>query len=482
MSTGPVATIDTKAIEAYVSQEWDSTIVPSLVEFIKIPNQSPLYDAEIFTNGYQEQAVKLITDWIEEQKVPGLQLKVVAEPNRTPLIFAEIPATGDNNDSTILMYGHMDKQPPMTGWDEGLGPWTPKIIEGKLYGRGAADDGYAAFGAITAIQALKAQNVPHARIVLIIEGCEESGSADLPYYIDLLKDDIGTPNLVVCLDSGCGNYDQLWLTSSLRGVLAGDLKVEIIKEGVHSGSSSGIVPSSFRIMRQLLDRIEDSKTGEMLVPEAYVEIPEIHQQFAAKVAEVLGDEVFCNYPWLDTSYPMSDDKKTLILNRTWRPTVSYTGVDGIPHVSNAGNVLRQFTTLKLSIRMPPTLKAQPLIDALKAKLESNPPYGAKVTMNFEKCGPGWMAPLLSPWLAAAGERASQAYFGKEMLLFGEGGSIPFMGMLGEKFPGTQFVITGVLGPKSNAHGPNEFLHIQMGKRVTASVASLVADHFVNTSN
>jgi len=243
---------------------------------------------------------------------------------------------------------------------------------------------------------------------------------------------------------------------------------------------SGIVPSSFRIVRQLLDRIEDSKTGQMLLPEAHVEVPELHQHFAGLVAQVLGDDVWNGFPWLETSRPVTNDIKQLILNRSWGPTLCITGVDGIPPLSKAGNVLRQQTTFKLSIRMPPTLQAGPLVAALKRELTSNPPYGAKVTFDCEKVGPGWMAPILAPWLQASGNRASQNYFGKDMLLTGEGGSIPFMGMLGEKFPGTQFVITGVLGPKSNAHGPNEFLHIQMGKRVTSSVASLVADHFVNT--
>jgi acetylornithine deacetylase/succinyl-diaminopimelate desuccinylase-like protein len=417
-----------------------------------------------------------MTDWVEEQKVPGLTVEVLHDEGRTPLIYLEVQGEGDAN---VMLYGHMDKQPHMTGWNDGFGPCTPVIVDGKLYGRGGADDGYAIYGAVTAIRALKEQKIPHARCCILIEGCEESGSADLPYYIDKLTPRMGDVSLVVCLDSGCGNYDQLWLTGSLRGCIAGDLKVDILTEGVHSGSSSGIVPSSFRIMRQLLDRIEDAKTGQLLVPEAYCEIPAKHHAYAEAVAKVMGPTVISQFPFVEGAQPMVTDLAEALLNRTWRPTVSYTGMRGLPDCGVAGNVLRTSTTLKLSVRTPPALSAQALEDKLREVLEADPPYNAKVSFTAEKCGQGWAAPALHPWLESTLEDASNTYWGAPMMLAGEGGSIPFMAMLGHKFPNAQFVVTGVLGPASNAHGPNEFLHIAMGKKVTSTVSNVLANHFLN---
>ena len=195
------------------------------------------------------------------------KLEVIRLEGRTPLIFFEVPATrsdASGSAETVMFYGHLDKQPEFNGWRHDLGPWTPKYEDGKLYGRGGADDGYAVYAALTAIQSLDAQGIPRPRCVGLIETCEESGSVDLPAYIQALKARLGQVGLVVCLDSGAGNYDQLWLTTSLRGMVSGVLKVEILTEGVHSGDASGLVPSSFRIMRQVLDRLEDSATGRLL--------------------------------------------------------------------------------------------------------------------------------------------------------------------------------------------------------------------------
>jgi acetylornithine deacetylase/succinyl-diaminopimelate desuccinylase-like protein len=368
----------------------------------------------------------------------------------------------------------------MTGWSDGLGPWEPVLKDGKLYGRGGADDGYAMFGALSAILALKAQGAAHARCVILIEACEESGSYDLPAYVDHLAPKIGSPSLIVCLDSGCANYDQLWLTTSLRGVGGGTLKVQVLTEGVHSGDASGVVASSFRILRHLLSRLEDEITGEILIDDLHVQIPDGRIAEAKVAAAALGDAVYTKFPFVPGMKPMADDPVELILNRTWRPTLSITGLDGAPAIQNAGNVLRPWTAAKLSVRVPPTLDATKVGGLLKALLEAEPPYGAKVTFEPDEAGGGWNAPALADWLNTSVNRASQAAFGRDAAMMGEGGSIPFMGMLGEKFPQAQFVITGVLGPHSNAHGPNEFLHIAMGKGVTLSVAQVLSDHHDRT--
>jgi acetylornithine deacetylase/succinyl-diaminopimelate desuccinylase-like protein len=469
--------MDSRKIEQFVSAKWDEEIVPQLVEYIRIPNKSPMFDADWVKHGYMDAAVALMEKWGRAQAIPGMQLEVVRLEGRTPLIFIDIPAAnGGSNEDCVILYGHLDKQPEMTGWDEDLGPWKPVIKGDRLYGRGGADDGYAIFGSLAAIMALQEQGVPHSRCVVLIEACEESGSYDLPAYVDHLADRIGKPSLVVCLDSGCGNYEQLWCTTSLRGLAGGNFTVKVLEEGVHSGDASGIVPSSFRLLRQLLSRIEDEKTGRIILDGLHVEVPAERLEQAKEAARVLDTAVFDKFPLLPGLKPMADELSELVLNRTWRPALSVTGVDGMPPLSSAGNVLRPFTAVKLSLRLPPTLEGKKAGELLKQTLEANPPNGATVTLELEKASTGWNAPAMSSWLSNAIDTASQEFFGQPAMYMGEGGTIPFMGMLGEKFPGAQFMITGVLGPHSNAHGPNEFLHIPMGKRVTASVSRVIAEH------
>tara|TARA_R110000868_G_scaffold362686_1_gene624873 strand:+ start:14780 stop:16177 length:1398 start_codon:yes stop_codon:yes gene_type:complete len=455
----------------FINKAWDDSIVSTLEDYIRIPNKSPAFDPDWKANGYMDQAMDLLKNWAEQHAPKGMTMELIETDGRTPLLFMEVEG---QTDETVLLYGHMDKQPEMTGWDEGKDPWTPVRDGDKLYGRGGADDGYSMFAALTAINALQEQGIAHPRCVILIEACEESGSYDLPLYVDELKDRIGVPKLVVALDSGCANYKQLWVTTNLRGVVTGTLKVDILKEGVHSGYASGIVPSSFRIIRQLLSRVENEMTGEITVKEMNVDIPQQRIDQAKATADVVGDGVKRSQPFVDGAKPTLDDNAELILNRTWRPTLSVTGVAGIPDVASAGNVLRPNTSLALSFRAPPTADVHAAGLAIKKILETNPPYNAKVEFELDEAGPGWNAPLLADWLEKANNEASEAFYGKPAMYFGEGGSIPFMGMLGEKFPEAQFLITGVLGPKSNAHGPNEFLHIPMGKCITGCVAYVLS--------
>lgn len=466
--------MDASRTRRFVEQTWGDTIIPALEEYVAIPNQSPAYDPDWQQHGYMDAAVELIAKWIRLQGIEGLDIEVLQLAGRTPLICVEVPG---NSPETVLLYGHLDKQPPMEGWHEGLGPWSPVIKDGRLYGRGAADDGYAAFAAITAINALQQQGLPHARCIVLIEASEESGSGDLPRYIDLLADRLGRPSLVVCLDSGCGNYEQLWITSSLRGLLNGTLTVRVLTDGVHSGAAGGIVPSSFRIARQLLSRLEDERTGAIIPRQLYVEVPPEHARQTAETAAVVGNAVRDSLPFSAGTGAVSGDIEELLLNRTWRPQLEITGAAGLPPLDKAGNVLRPFTALKISLRLPPTLEADAAAEQVRALLQRDPPYGATVTFECAERASGWNAPSLEPWLERAARQASTEFFGKPPGYMGEGGTIPFMAMLGERFPRAQFVITGVLGPHSNAHGPNEFLDIATGQRITACVTRILYEHF-----
>jgi len=460
-------------LSAWVGRAWSERILPALSDYIRIPNQSPLFDPEWQAHGHMQRAVEHVARWCRAELPPGATLDVVQLPGRTPVILMVVP--GDS-ERTVLLYGHLDKQPPMTGWENGLDPWTPVLRDGRLYGRGGADDGYAAFASVTALGALASQKIPRGRCVVLIEACEESGSVDLPAYIEALAGRIGTPDLVVCLDSGCGNYEQLWCTTSLRGLATGTLVVETMTEGVHSGDASGIVPGSFRIARELIGRLEDGKTGAVRLPQLHVEIPEQRLAQAASASAELGSDVAGKFPFLPGVKAVSDRAAELILNRTWRPALAVTGQEGLPPLQVAGNVMLPRTALKLSMRLPPTCDSAAALQTMRAVLEADPPYGARVRFEAESPCDGWNAPELAPWLGDAMERASQACFGKPACFMGEGGSIPFMAMLGQRYPEAQFLITGVLGPQSNAHGPNEFLHLDAAQRVTGCVAHVLAEH------
>ena len=477
------AVLDTEQVLADVSRAWDEDLIGQISDYIEIPAKSPAFDPNWAKTGYLETVTQRAAAWILDQKVAGLTLEIVRLPGRTPVLFFDVASTRPlaQGSQTVLMYGHLDKQPEFDGWRAGLGPWTAKLIDDKLYGRGSADDGYATYASITAIQALKAQGAPHPRIVGIIETCEESGSPDLLPYVDALRPRLGDVGLVICLDSGAGNYDQLWLTTSLRGMAAGVLKVEILTEGVHSGDASGLVPSSFRIMRHVLDRLEDSSTGQLLPDSFHCEIPAERKAQAQVTANILGDELYKRFPWAHHdcggstlfALPTTLDPVEALMRRTWKPTLSVTGAEGFPNLLDAGNVLRPYTAFKLSLRLPPLVDAAQAVQELKTLLEDNAPYQAKVTFNSQGASSGWNAPDTAPWFASALNQASLAHFNSPVGYIGQGGTIPLMNVLSEGFPTAQMMVCGVLGPKSNAHGPNEFLHIPYAKKLTAAVAQVI---------
>ena len=478
----PAGVLDDALALRQTTAQWDSDIVGQLKSYIEIPAKSPGFDANWAQHGYIDTVVRNAAAWVEAQKVEGLRLEVIRLEGRTPLLFFELDATKPDSTQTVLMYGHLDKQPEFTGWRKDLGPWTAKYEDGKLYGRGGADDGYAVYASIAAIQALKSQNIPHPRIVGLVEACEESGSYDLLPYVDALRERLGDVSLVVCLDSGAGNYDQLWLTTSLRGMASGTLKVEVLTEGIHSGDASGLVPSSFRIMRQVLDRLEDSKTGRLLPASFHCEVPTERLAQAKATAAILGEEVTRRFPWAHYDcdgantfvLPTTSDPVQALLNRTWTPTLSVTGAEGFPALADAGNVLRPYSAFKLSLRLPPLVDAAQAVQEMKALLEDNAPYQARVTFETNGGASGWNAPDTAPWFEQALHAASQAHFGAPCGYIGQGGTIPLMNMLARGFPRAQMMVCGVLGPKSNAHGPNEFLHVPYAKKLTAAVARVIA--------
>lgn len=458
-------------LQTFVAQSWERDVLPSLMDFIRIPALSPNFDPAWAEHGVLDQAAEFAKNWCDNLALAGLLSEIVRLPGRTPLLWVEIP--GDIP-ATALFYGHLDKQPEAGGWRDGLGPWQPVIEDDKLYGRGAVDDGYALYTALTAIRACKEQGVAHPRCVLLIECSEESGSPDLPAYLDFLATRIGTPDLVIGLDSGCGDYQRLWVTTSLRGLLNGVLDVAVLTEGVHSGDAGGVVASSFRIIRHLLDRLEDSAGGEILPRQFHTAIPPERVAQTHRAAAVLGDAVYTKFPSVAGLQPLGQDPAELLLKRAWHPALAVTGADGLPPTAGAGNQLRVHTALKLSLRLPPGVAANTAALELKNLLEADPPHAAHVSFTPEQAAPGWNAAPPAAWFEAVLHRSSQAHFGNDAVFLGEGVTIPFAHLLGSRYPAAQFLITGVLGPASNAHGPNEFLHLAAARKLTACLAQILA--------
>ncbi|WP_419946714.1 M20/M25/M40 family metallo-hydrolase [Candidatus Poriferisodalis sp.] len=469
--------MDADNAQSLIADCWRDEIIPQLERYIAIPALSPSFDADWETAGHIEAAVQQVAAWLKSRPIAGATVDIQRLPGRTPLIVVEVEpfgaaAANGADASTVVLYGHLDKQPEMTGWKDGLGPWTPVRDGDRLYGRGGADDGYAAFASMTAIEAVQASGGSHSRCLMLIEACEESGSPDLLDHLEALGERLGNVGLVVCLDSGCATYDTVWLTTSLRGLVEATLRIDVIAEGWHSGMASGLVPSSFRLLRILLDRIEDADSGHVKVESANSDIPPHRVAEARAMAEFLGGTGE-DFGLIGDLQLMEDDPADGLLARTWRPALSVVGADGMPPTASAGNVLRPFTALKLSLRLPPTADSRAAAAELAELLRSNPPLQATVSVDDVDCADGWDAPDLAPWLATALNESALSRFGQPMQLFGEGGSIPFIAMLGGMFPESQFVVTGVLGPESNAHGPNEFLHVAYAEKLTGCIADIL---------
>lgn len=460
-------------LQKNIDTAWDRSILPTLLDYIAIPCLSPAFDAQWASAGHMQRALELLAGWARGQlaDMPGVSIEALRLPDRTPVLLVDIPGSGD---STALIYGHLDKQPAMDGWTNGRSAWSPRLEGDRLYGRGGADDGYALFSAVAAIKALHEHGGERPRCLILIEASEESGSPDLPAYLDLLAPRLAAVSLVVVLDGSCGNYDQLWTTTSLRGQVAGTLEVRTLESGVHSGDASGVVASSFRIARHLLSRIEDPQTGEV-VPAFHVGIPEARRREACAAAGSLGGRLDTALPIIAGLRPVHPEPPEVVLNRSWRPQLAVTGLDGLPGTAHAAAVMQPATRLKVSLRLPPTLDAEAASQRLKAILEDAPPYACRVGFSLDMVSPGWNAPATPAWLQRSLDNASQQAFGRPGAAIGGGGGIPFLSMLGRQIPDAQFVVTGVLGPLSNAHGPDEFLHLPTARRLTVALALLLHD-------
>ncbi len=486
---------------------WETSILAALRRHIRIRAKSVDFDEAWYEHGHIAKAIANANVWCSQHAPQGSTIEVIdggmktievvkrgerkqVSVHRTPVLLIDIPATGGSKE-TAFLYGHLDKQPEgKDPWDasRGLKPWKPVDIHEvdghKLYGRGGADDGYAVFAAIAAINCLENQGVAHARCVILVETGEESGSPDLPFYLEMLRPTIGTPSFIAALDSGCGTYDRLWLTNSLRGLVIVVLEIHVLQKGIHSGEGGGVVPDSSCIRDWIVQEIRDARTGRFLIPEFHANISEAILEQARITSETIGEDLITRYHWAGTPPTFQEDANArsnvlceTVLNRTWRPALTETGVDGLPAVKDAGNVLRAMTRTKLSIRIPPTvdhaLAAAALDRVINSVVVQNPQ--ARITHTIVSRS-SWLSPPEAPWLTQIVNTASQEIFDQPAGRMGEGGAIPFMAQLTEAYPQAQFVISGVLGKDSNAHGPDEMLHVDYAINFTAAMAHMLGAH------
>jgi acetylornithine deacetylase/succinyl-diaminopimelate desuccinylase-like protein len=451
--------------------DFERDALDTLITFGAIPCVSPAFDAQWSDHGFIDEATELLAAWARQRTFKNAEITIHRLEGRTPVLVVTVDATAPGS-ATAVLYGHLDKQPPLGDWSDGLEPWKPVRRGDRLYGRGVADDGYAVFTALLAIEAMEANNIPHSRCVVLIEASEESGSPDLEAHLDALAEHLGRVELMICLDSGALSYDRLWVTTSLRGIVQVKLTVKVLEHGQHSGSASGVVPSSFRILRQLLDRVEDATTGTVLLQALHAEIPPQYVLDAQSVADEFGDVIARELPTLSGLELMGNSAQDRILRKTWSPTLSVVGMAGIPAPADAGNVLRPSTTALLSFRLPPTVDADVAAEALRTALTSDVPSSAEVSIEIVAAN-GWLTPAIAPWLSDALDAASSDAFGRGPGFAGEGGSIPFLASLGQRYPEVQFVATGGLGSQSNAHAIDEMLDLPAAVGVTNAVVTIL---------
>jgi len=468
--------MDKEKLIKFIEEQFTNDALPILMEYIKIHNLTPSVDPEWNTNNYQMDAAKLLSNWVQNQNIKGLNLTLIKDSDKTPVIYIEIPAFNSASKETFLLYGHFDKQPPYEGWKEGTGPFIPILdkVNNRLYGRGCADDGFAIFASILCIKGIQNQNLSHPRIVVIIEADEESGSVDLTYYLTTLSTKIGNPSLIICMDSVAADYDRLWVSTSLRGIISFFLTVKCLTMGIHSGVFGGTVPDSFMVMRNLISRVEDYKTGR--IPDLEVEIPKEVIESTKKTAEILKDGLFARIPKTEGLKPLNKDNVELLLNNAWRPSFAVTGSTGIPDLQNAGNVLRPNTKFKFSFRIPPKLDPAKGFEVIQNKLTTNVPFNSTVVLENTPFVEGWVSPFTQDSLLKLFSLVSQTYYGNDYCDIGFGGSIPVMNVLLKLYPKAQFLITGVCNIDSYAHGPNENLDLTSTKKFICCMAHLISEH------
>ena len=460
--------MDKKSFEKYIEKMFTYNMIPNLMNFIRIPNLSPAYDYEWNTNGLLLKAANLIIAYAKSLEIKNAQINLIQDKGYSPLIFIEIPASRPNDNRTVLLYAHFDKQPHGTGWDDDKGPTKPVIQNGRLYGRGSADDGYASFSMLTAIKACQEHNCPLPRICLIFEGAEESTDEHLTYYFNKLLPIIGENVIAfIPLDSGCADYDRLWITNSLRGVCDYEINIQTLDNNISFGpEASGRIAENLFILRKAIDAVMDTSTGDVKIEEFYVkDIPEEIQEEMDKEIEIVGEQFFKEIPLYEGVKPLKTDIKEAMINNRWKPTCSILGIDNCPKIEDNGFGVKKSITVKMSMRLPPGIDSHAALEALKKVVKENIYFDAKVKFLSAEVADGWKLTNFSEKTKNVLNKASKEYFGNELVFKGMGGSIPFITYFQTKYPNADVICTGILGADCFEHGPNENLHLEACKKM-----------------
>ena len=460
--------MDKKSFEKYIEKMFTYNLLPTLMDFIRIPNLSPAYDYNWNTNGLLLKAANLIISYAKSLDIKNANINLIQDKGRTPLIFIDISATRINDTRTVLLYAHFDKQPYGTGWDEDKFPTNPVIINGRLYGRGSADDGYASLSILTAIKACQDHNCPLPRICLIFEGAEESTDEDLTYYFDKLLPVIGNNVIAfIPLDSGCSDYDRLWITNSLRGFIDFDIYIQSLDIDCHFGpEASGRVAENLFLLRKVLDGVMDSTTGDISIDEFFVkEIPKSIEEEMDKEIEIVGDKFFDEIPLYEGVKPVKTDVKEAMINNRWKPSCLTLGIDNCPKSEENGFGVNKSIKVRIGARLPPGVDSKVAAEALKKTISQNTYFGAKVELPYVSFSDGWYLTNFSSRTKNILNKASLEYFGNEVVFTGVGGSIPFISYFQAKYPNCDVICTGILGADSFEHGPNENLNIEACKKM-----------------
>ena len=459
-----------KTVDQNIERAWKEEAFQGLSDFVRLPALSPDFDPNGDTNGFLRQALEEAASW-GKKLFPNGTFEILAKPGITPVLYIDIPGTRAG--LPVVFYGHFDKQPEAGVWSEGLAPFTPVLRGDRLYGRGTADDGYSFYAALTAVRALSDAGHTYPRICGFFETCEESGSGDLPFYLAELAERTGQPALLCILDLGVQDKSRLWRTQSLRGVVTFTLRVEVLKTGVHSGASSGIVPSSFAVMRMLLDRLEDPTTGSVRVKSMHVPKPERHMAALTRLASLQGDAIWSRFPYAGSTEPRSRNPLTLLLKNAWEPTLSVLGAEGLPPLAAASALLRPATALKLSFRIPPGVDPEKAAREAVELVTTNVPSNALVTVENLHAEAGFEAPEGAEWLDDVWMSTSRELFGADAENVFDGATIGILPCFARAFDGCPFLLTGVLGAEDNAHAPNESISICYLTKLTRALARVI---------
>ena len=470
--------MDTKSLKKYIDKQFSLNVIPNLMNFIRIPNLSPLYDENWDTNGLLLKAANLVISFAKSLELKNAEINLIHDKGYSPLIFIDIPASRKNDTRTVLFYAHYDKQPHGEGWDEDKSPINPVIIDGHLYGRGSADDGYALFSILTAIKTCQDYDCPMPRICCIFEGAEESTETHLIYYFNKLMPILGDNiTAFIPLDSGCSDYNHLWMTNTLRGVFDFDVHIETLQNECHYGpEASGIIAENMFLIRKIFDGIIDSTNGEVKLKEFHVDqIPEIIDQQLDKEIKIIGDDYIKNIPLYDGVSPLKTTVKELLIASRWKPTCNILGIDNCPQIADKGFGIFPSMKVRMSMRLPPGINKDKAIESLKTALSANTYFGAKVSLGYYDFAEGTSFFNMTQKCQNILNKASLEFFGNESVFMGGCGSLPFIPYFQNKYPNSDIICTGVLGNDSHEHGPNENLNLDAAKKLICVLAYFLSE-------